>query len=499
MSFEKLGLTDDNYIILDTETTGMGKLDQVIELGIIDCDGNVLYESLFNPGVNISSEIMRITGIRNGDLLDAPNFGDEWKSIKKIIQGKIVIGYNTNFDIRMLQQTIDIYDIDCEIENVIDEKVDILKTVKKLLELESYKQEDVAKALNANKFQAHRAVNDCLTLLEIIKKLNGASRSVLENAEANMPEIIKDKNPIYRQNKAFESKKKRIENSLRANKSITEIATELGNIPDTIIDNILSYVENDDFDYGLILKDNVEREILKAIDEMGGFTGDIYSIKRHLDNSVSLLEIQIAIKKNDVEVVEHNNEEEKLSLTKLAMKNNINRDDLLKLLIDYELLVDIRTISPKGFEYGIEYMCGDNGAKWPIYGSKIQKIIDDNDFDNDYSTTSPNISKRNRFATKLQGYDNFKHSASEYYYAIKDNYANLSKKQIKDYIKIFKLEDCRTSPDDYIFIKKVVLAEMNGLITRGEKYILLGSRSNYFNVSEEDKIRAKKIVDGIEL
>jgi len=40
-----------NPIFLDTETTGVGLYDLVIEVGIVDLDGNVLFNSLINPDI----------------------------------------------------------------------------------------------------------------------------------------------------------------------------------------------------------------------------------------------------------------------------------------------------------------------------------------------------------------------------------------------------------------------------------------------------------------
>ena len=106
-------------------------------------------------------------------------------------------------------------------------------------------------------------------------------------------------------------------------------------------------------------------------------------------------------------------------------------------------------------------------------------------FDNDYSTTDFNKNRKVKPLSRLSGYKNFKHAASSYYFNDIQKYADLSKKQIKDFIKVFRLEDCKTTEEDFELIKKAVFAEMNGLITRDEKYVLFGSKSDYFNVSKE--------------
>ena len=75
--------------------------------------------------------------------------------------------------------------------------------------------------------------------------------------------------------------------------------------------------------------------------------------------------------------LKYRNNEVKLSLTLLAEKNNIKRADLLMFLIDKGLVSDIRTITNKGMENGVEYRFSDDkSAKWPVYGKVVQDLID---------------------------------------------------------------------------------------------------------------------------
>ena len=39
----------NNYVILDTETTGLGDNDVIVQLGILDLNGNVLLDTLIKP------------------------------------------------------------------------------------------------------------------------------------------------------------------------------------------------------------------------------------------------------------------------------------------------------------------------------------------------------------------------------------------------------------------------------------------------------------------
>jgi DNA polymerase III epsilon subunit-like protein len=46
-------LDSDNYVILDTETTGLDKSDQILELAIIGTSCEVLYNELLRPSCPI--------------------------------------------------------------------------------------------------------------------------------------------------------------------------------------------------------------------------------------------------------------------------------------------------------------------------------------------------------------------------------------------------------------------------------------------------------------
>ena len=53
----------DKYIIVDTETSGLGNCAEVLEICAISLDGEVLIEYFFNPKAIISPEAISIHGL----------------------------------------------------------------------------------------------------------------------------------------------------------------------------------------------------------------------------------------------------------------------------------------------------------------------------------------------------------------------------------------------------------------------------------------------------
>ena len=92
-------------IYIDTETTGVGVNDQIIEVSVIDYDGKVLIDQLVKPVGMISAEAMSIHGITNEKVSDAPRWDTVWPEVEAVLANRAVGIYNAEFDLRMLQQT----------------------------------------------------------------------------------------------------------------------------------------------------------------------------------------------------------------------------------------------------------------------------------------------------------------------------------------------------------------------------------------------------------
>ena len=87
-----------NIVFLDTETTGLyPPRDKIVEIAIVDGNGEVLLNTLVDPKREIPNEVIRIHGIDNEMVKGSPTIEDLEPQLIEIVRGKKLIVYNLNF------------------------------------------------------------------------------------------------------------------------------------------------------------------------------------------------------------------------------------------------------------------------------------------------------------------------------------------------------------------------------------------------------------------
>ena len=94
-----------DYVIIDTETTGLTEYDEIIEIAIINMRGEVLLDTLVKPTRQIPPEVTEINHITNEMVADAPAWGNVFPKVLDIIFKNKWLAWNSGFDARMLEQT----------------------------------------------------------------------------------------------------------------------------------------------------------------------------------------------------------------------------------------------------------------------------------------------------------------------------------------------------------------------------------------------------------
>lgn len=92
-----------DYLILDTETTGLHSGSEICQIAIINSSGAVLLDTLVKPVHPIPAEATAIHGITNEMVADAPMW--QYLTVRNLIQNKNVIIYNADYDVTMLYRS----------------------------------------------------------------------------------------------------------------------------------------------------------------------------------------------------------------------------------------------------------------------------------------------------------------------------------------------------------------------------------------------------------
>ncbi len=99
-------------VVLDTETTGLGQRDQIVQVAVIDETGEPLLVRLVRPTVPILPDASRVHGITADMVRDAPAFPEVYTELTAVLKERTIVAYNADFDRRMLNQTCAAYQLE---------------------------------------------------------------------------------------------------------------------------------------------------------------------------------------------------------------------------------------------------------------------------------------------------------------------------------------------------------------------------------------------------
>ncbi|UCH27176.1 MAG: 3'-5' exonuclease [Trueperaceae bacterium] len=105
-------LFEDDFVVLDTETTGLGSDAEVVDIGVVDRHGQILLESLVRPrSGHVPSGAARVHGLTMRHLQAAPTWPEVLPSLIRAVAGRRVLAWNAPFDRRMLEQSSRAWDL----------------------------------------------------------------------------------------------------------------------------------------------------------------------------------------------------------------------------------------------------------------------------------------------------------------------------------------------------------------------------------------------------
>ena len=89
---------EGNFVVVDTETTGLAYPAEACEIAVIDSKGKILFDSLVKPSIPISKDAERIHGITLRRVKSKPTFAAHSGVLESILEGKNIVSYGAKFD-----------------------------------------------------------------------------------------------------------------------------------------------------------------------------------------------------------------------------------------------------------------------------------------------------------------------------------------------------------------------------------------------------------------
>lgn len=98
-------LSQRPWCSLDTETTGLGPYDQVLEIAVVGAEGDVWFDSKVAVDRPIPAKATAVHGLSARDLEGAPEWPVVWPRVVAAVEGALVVAWNAAFDLRLMRQT----------------------------------------------------------------------------------------------------------------------------------------------------------------------------------------------------------------------------------------------------------------------------------------------------------------------------------------------------------------------------------------------------------
>jgi DNA polymerase-3 subunit epsilon len=163
-----------DWAILDTETTGLNSMAEIVQVAIVEPTGTIALDTLVKPGQAIPFDATAIHGITNLMVSQAPTFAEVTPRLIEFLVNRTVIAYNAPFDRRMLDQTarqngvrLPLLTWECAMQRYAN------YLGRGASRRGGYGMPRLPRS-DDYRSKKHQAVDDCLATLELIRRMAGA-------------------------------------------------------------------------------------------------------------------------------------------------------------------------------------------------------------------------------------------------------------------------------------------------------------------------------------
>ncbi len=160
-------LSSVDFCAVDLETTGVNPaFDKIVEIGAVRFrldGGNICYQTLVNPGINIPENVIRIHGITNEMVSGFPAIDEVWNDFFSFIDGTVLVIQNPRFDLSFIERAFSANSVK-KPELLALDTVRLAK--KHFTELPNHKLPTLASHLGLD-LVSHRALDDAIACMVV--------------------------------------------------------------------------------------------------------------------------------------------------------------------------------------------------------------------------------------------------------------------------------------------------------------------------------------------
>lgn len=204
----------DAYVAVDLEMTGLrARTDRILEIGAAKVEqGNVkaTFQCLVNPRMELSEEIIRLTGITNEMAKQGIDTGEAVQRFLEFAENLPLAGHNIIYDYSFLKQYTVNHGISLE-----KKAVDTLKLARKFLPgMEKKSLDYLCEALKIERARNHRALEDAKAAAELLEYLKVHFGAI--EPQAFVPKVLQYK--VKKQGPATSVQKRHLKELLEYHK-----------------------------------------------------------------------------------------------------------------------------------------------------------------------------------------------------------------------------------------------------------------------------------------
>lgn len=219
----------DDYIVLDTETTGLNAQEErIIEVAAIRVQNGITtgrYSTFVNPGKKVPEKITKLTGITNEQAKSGKQYAVMAHELSVFMGDLPMVAHNSNFDAKFVEIAFRVGGIRKKINHI-----DTIPMAREAFpNMANYKLATLIPALHlANGPQTHRAMDDVLATAELFKLCKGKLKA--------MNEIASEMKTLSKAEEALEEAKSAVDIFLAYDKADAALMDAILKSPESILE-----------------------------------------------------------------------------------------------------------------------------------------------------------------------------------------------------------------------------------------------------------------------